>query len=135
MKKATATCSIQFSPENSTYPDKKFPNWTNALFGSHENAWKHNKAEATLSIKPFFSRTPSNSDMKINKRGTPPPLKNDDVRGCSTTQTLSEVEEAGADAKGIPVIICEFRGILGIESAQMMLQKTQKIISNFPKQG
>ena len=39
-------------------------------------------------------------------------------------QTVSQVEEAGVDAKGIPLIICGFRGILRIASTWIMLQKT-----------
>ena len=39
-------------------------------------------------------------------------------------QMVSRVEEASVDGKGIPLIICGFRGILRIASAWIMLQKT-----------
>ena len=39
-------------------------------------------------------------------------------------KTMSHVEEAGVDTKGIPLIICGFRGILRISLTWIMLQKT-----------
>ena len=114
-KKAKATLGYHFFRDITLLKIKIFPSEI-ILYMEVMKSMKIKRSRGTLSIKPFFSKTSNNLDTKMGKRDISQ-WKNIEARGFPMIQMVSQVEEVGVDAKGIPLIICGFKGILGIASA------------------